>query len=158
MTPDANLADNSLPIGQHIQINALDRSGLFLNCNVNSVAVNLLVDSGSPVTILDVGAYQRLSGTRPDIDTSVDVTLWGIGRREIPVIGKTVIQFTILGKLFEQETMIADLGFDLADGILGEDFMNKHHGALYFRKKVLKLGNLLYVLPREIILFAQGLE
>ena len=131
--------DNSLPIGQHIQINALDRSGLFLNCNVNSVAVNLLVDSGSPVTILNVGAYQRLSGTRPDID-SVDVTLWGIGRREIPVIGKTVIQFTILGKLFEQETMIADLGFDLADGILGEDFMNKHDGALYFRKKVLKLG------------------
>ena len=68
------------------------------------------MDLGSPVTILDVGAYQRLAGTRPDID-SVDVTLWGIGRREIPLIGKTVIQFTILGKLFEQMLCISERRF-----------------------------------------------
>ena len=114
MTPVADSVDNSLPLGLEIFINAVDSNGLSLNCKIEKFAVDLLVDSGSPVTILDVGTYRRLPVSKMSLDR-VDTRLWAIGKKEIPVIGKTVIRFTVSGKLIEHETLIADLGFDFVD-------------------------------------------
>jgi len=102
--------------------------------------VELLIDTGSAVSLINKKVYDRLANTSKGKLHPVVTRLSAADGEQIEVFGYSDFTLEIEGRTFEQSLIVASLG-DIP-GILGLDFLEKHEsvldvsrGILQFRKQ-----------------------
>ena len=128
-----NMTDN---ISEEINVNTSLNSCLYLHADLLSTNSKLLLDTGSPYSILSTKMYLKLQSVVCLNRTNNDVKLKAADGSYIETCGKTDITFESDGHKFHQEFIIANI--QGIDGIVGIDFLTVYDGQIKIKKQILK--------------------
>lgn len=103
-----------------VRLSAVSKSCWFASVEIGGVSTNMLVDTGSSVSLLSKEIYETLS-FRP-ILTEIADTLTTADGEPLCVYGKSIFPLRINEIYFDHPIVIADLGG--LSGILGLDFLS----------------------------------
>ena len=111
--------------------------GYFVAGYIHGKSVALLVDTGSCCTILSKALFERWpQETRPSL-TPVNLHLVTATGESSPFLGKAVVEITLGTQKLLHDVLFADVK---NDGILGMDFLTKHHCDMFLSKNHLLLN------------------
>ena len=111
----------------------------YVQGQVHGIPTDLLIDSGSTYTILDVGLYETIPKDKRPALEHVDLILRSANGQQLHVHGQATIQLEIGNEVFESLVKVVSLGDRSA--ILGLDFMGEEECVLYMGKGVLQIGS-----------------
>lgn len=106
---------------------------------INSVRGDILVDSGSPVTLISYEYFESLGDRKPGL-RSVETTLTSAGGNSLEVIGKSEFRIKLGKHTYNHEILVVKLGSDRLRGILGMDFLSQKSAVLFSKSRKLKIG------------------
>ena len=121
------------------QTNVTRASCLYLNAAIFTSQLKLLLDTGSPYSILSLKCFQNLEGKNKVELTKEAVKLTAADGSHLDISGKAQLEFQAEGVTFKQEFIIAKIK-GIA-GILGMDFLTAYGGDIKIKKQVLKTVN-----------------
>lgn len=128
-----------------VRLSAVSKSCWFASVEIGGVSTNMLVDTGSSVSLLSKEIYETLS-FRP-ILTEVADTLTTADGEPLCVYGKSIFPLRINEIYFDHPIVIADLGG--LSGILGLDFLSHNEILVDTCKGILMSSKLKIQLYRE---------
>ena len=110
------------------------------NCTVDSemfdTNVKLLVDTGSPYSILSQKHFEKLQQEHDIKLYSHTIKLTAADGSKLDISGIVTINFRTMGITYEQDFIVARIQGIV--GILGMDFLTKYDGSIKVRKQTLK--------------------
>lgn len=113
-------------------------------CSVNGFGVNLLVDTGSRVTLIRESVLQKVTEANeksPAVANMSHGPLVGITGEEIDIRGCFLMQFALGEHRFDHACyVVADGPAVPVDGILGQDVLSSQRIDLLTTRKVLRVG------------------
>ncbi len=119
-------------------ISAIHTTCWYLPAQLDSLKLDLLMDSGSTYTILDHALFMSLpQETRPNL-RPVSLILRVASGDVIPVHGEVTMNLVLDAQSFPVDLKIVSLGE--RGGILGLDFMHKYDCTVHMSKGLLQLG------------------
>ena len=122
-----------------INTNLKAASCLYLNATIFQTPLKLLLDTGSPDSILSQKYFEKLQATH-DIQVSrEDIKLTAADGSHLEISGKVMLQFKSENLTFKQEFIIANIKGIV--GILGIDFLVANDGSLKIKKQILKTAS-----------------
>ncbi|MCG7874778.1 MAG: retropepsin-like aspartic protease, partial [Candidatus Thiodiazotropha endolucinida] len=111
-------------------------SCLYLTTEMYQSKSKLLLDTGSPYSILSIQYFEKLQA-KHKIKLSHDVVkLTAADGSYLEVRGKALIDFSSEGQTYQQAFIIAKIQGII--GILGMDFLTKYDGSLKIKQQILK--------------------
>ena len=114
--------------------------------DVCGVTIDMLVDTGSSVTLIDKTVFHEIEcSARPTLLQS-NSTLKAVNGEPLDVCGEMDIALGIQGRLYTQETIVADMGG--LQGVLGLDFMLNQNGVLDLTKDIIRLNGVAVFMRR----------
>jgi len=108
---------------------------LFAISKIGNTNVNLLIDTGSPASLLSVEIFEML-GFDKSILQIENPLLTGANGGEIEVYGKAKIKFDLNSTPLEHEFVIAKLDMQ---GILGMEFLEENDAHIFISTSKLKI-------------------
>ena len=109
-------------------------SGLYLDCKVNSVPSEFLVDTGATLSILSIKAWDVLSQNSSMMLQPFQSEVYTASGNPIDVKGKVQVMVDVNGIQCLTEMVVADID---VDGILGLDFLKKNNCTLDMNRDIL---------------------
>ena len=109
-------------------------SCLFAKAIQGETNLQLLIDTGSPVSVLNKTQFDTL-GLQSNLE-NVDSALYTANGNPLDVYGKQSLEIVVGNHKFEQVFIIGNV--DGIDGILGTDFLEKYDMDILIRKRKLK--------------------
>ena len=103
---------------------------------IEQIDRDLLIDSGSTYTIIDVDLYNMIPEQQKSPLRDVQLKLRSANGEILKVHGETVINITVGNVVFRQPVKVVSLGDKSA--ILGLDFMTNNDCVLYLSKGVMR--------------------
>ncbi|MEW8092744.1 MAG: reverse transcriptase domain-containing protein [Candidatus Thiodiazotropha endolucinida] len=111
-------------------------SCLYLNTDIFQSELKLLLDTGSPYSILSLKCFEKLQAKHDIQLTSNVVQLTAADGSHLEISGKAQLEFKAEGLTFQQDFIIAKIQGIV--GILGMDFLVSHDGDIRIKKQILK--------------------
>ena len=111
-------------------------SCLYIVSEMFDTNVKLLVDTGSPYSILSQKHFEKLQQEHDIKLYSHPIKLTAAGGSKLDISGKVTINFRTMGITYEQDFIVARIQGIV--GILGMDFLTKYDGSIKVRKQTLK--------------------
>ena len=111
----------------------------YLVAYIASHAVNLLIDSGAQVSMLNKAEYDRLPGSHRGSLTAVGERISAANGGAIKVYGKTSLKMYLDRVCYDCEFIVADMGS--LPGVLGMDFLTKNKATLHCLTGTVLLGD-----------------
>ena len=136
------IAKTDEPVGDHT-VNAsvlhTGTAGLYVDVKIGVRKVNLVIDTGSSVTLLSSKAFMEIANTDAVQLTPYKGKLSLADGSDLPVKGaiKTLLSFE--GVDVWQTVLVADIE---ADGLLGIDFFKEHDCELRYKEKILSIAEI----------------
>jgi transposase InsO family protein len=121
-----------------IRLSTVTQGCLFATTVIGSHHCDMLVDTGSVVTIVSQRIYEDLGRDRPQLHR-IETLLTAADGRPLELLGKATFEFRVENHVFVQEAIVVNLND--ADGILGMDFLVKN-------KMDFKIGKAILQMPR----------
>ena len=121
------------------QVNVTPASCLYLNTTIFTSQLKLLLDTGSPYSILSHTCFKNLENQHNIKLTKEVMKLTAADGSHLDISGKVQLEFQAEGITFKQEFIIAKIK-GIA-GILGMDFLNAYGGDIKIKKQILKTVN-----------------
>ena len=109
-------------------------SGLYLDCKVNSVPSEFLVDTGATLSILSIKAWDVLSQNSSMMLQPFQSEVYTASGNPIDVKGKVQVMVDVNGIQCLTEMVVADID---VDGLLGLDFLKKNNCTLDMKRDIL---------------------
>lgn len=106
-----------------VRLSAISDHCWFANVEVDSTDVNMLIDTGSAVTLISKEKYVELNRSFSDLSV-VKSKLATADGEPLRVSGETVLPICIGDKIYTNSVIVAELGG--MPGILGLDFLSKN--------------------------------
>ena len=113
-------------------------SGYFITVEINSLKLDMLVDTGSPVTIISLEIAEML-GIRSSELSRVATTLLTADGNKMDIKGKVKCKMKIDKIFVEQDVIVAQLS--KLKGIIGMDFFQQHKCNLKLSESKISIDN-----------------
>ena len=117
-------------------INFNAASCMYLSATVFHAPLKLLMDTGSPYSILSLKYFEKLQSSNDMKLIRDDIKLTAADGSPLEIAGKTKVQFQSENVIFEQELIVANIKGII--GILGMDFLTANDGTIKIKKQILK--------------------
>ena len=111
-------------------------SCLYIDTEILQTHVKLLVDTGSPYSILSQKHFEKLQHDHDIKLSSQSIKLTAADGSQLEISGKATLEFYAKGICYEQDFIIAKIQGIV--GILGMDFLTKYDGSIKVNKQTLK--------------------
>lgn len=95
---------------------------MFAQCTINEIKCKLLIDTGSPVSLLSKEVFEKFKISQLE---EIESTMTTANGNELKVKGKCHLPIKMEHFKFKQDMIVADL--DGISGILGMDFFEKNN-------------------------------
>ena len=112
-----------------------DKDCLFADVQIQDGKVNLLVDTGSSVSLLSYETFCKLGLSEGSL-TKFENELFAADGKSLDIKGCATLEFVCCSFRFEQNFVVASL--DYLSGILGMDFLQKYKADLQISRQTLK--------------------
>ena len=131
----------------NVSIREKSRNCLYANVSVGDKRIQMLVDTGSPISILSEEIANKLGFMESQMRES-DIKISGVDSSPIEVFGSVDCEIGLDSQKFAMEMTVADIkGFS---GILGMDFMEMYDVRLNIRRRTMVVLNQEVSLERVI--------
>ena len=117
-------------------INFNAASCMYLSATVLHAPLKLLMDTGSPYSILSLKYFEKQQSNNDMKLIRDDIKLTAADGSPLEIAGKTKVQFQSENVIFEQEFIVANIKGII--GILGMDFLTANDGTIKIKKHILK--------------------
>ena len=118
-----------------LNISKFGDQGLFVATKIENQCVNMLIDTGASVTILNKAVFDEIYPS-PNLLEPVQVNLITATGEIAPFYGKKIVDLKIDNYIFKHEILVADIQ---NDGILGVDFLSPNKIDVLLSKSCLKV-------------------
>ena len=138
-TPHTASCINNIPVGSHTTSPFAQRRNLSaVPCEINGIYIShILIDSGSPVTIVRVDLWEEVRGDKSIVEKKLE-DFQGVPRDGLRIIGLTRLLLKFGGLLVTHPVLIAE---SIAHKfILGNDFMIEHNCDIINSKGIIQIG------------------
>ena len=95
-------------------------SGLYLNCKVNGIPVESLIDTGATLTIISIRLWDQIKQCRSSRLEQYDTQVFTASRESVEIKGKTTVFIDIGRMQYTCQVVVADTDVEL---IMGLDFL-----------------------------------
>ena len=113
-------------------------AGLFVTATVGELPLNLVIDTGSSVTLLSTKLFQEIAAISPVQLSPYTGRLSLADGSNLPVRGIVKILFSFKGVNVWQTVLVADIE---ADGLIGVDFFRSHDCELRYKDQILNIDD-----------------
>ena len=123
------------PVNEHFVNASVLKSGLaglYVKSRICKQPVDLIIDTGSSVTILASSAFDDISPQDQPLVHEFPDKLFLADGSELPVRGLTEIPFHFGSSVIMHKTVIADIE---SEGLIGLDFIKSHNCEINYAKK-----------------------
>ena len=122
----------------NVSIREKSRNCLYANVYVGDKRIQMLVDTGSPISILSEEIANKLSFETSEMRES-DIKISGVDSSPIEVFGSVDCEIGLDSQKFAMEMTVA--GIKSFSGILGMDFMEMYDVRLNIRRRTMVVLN-----------------
>ena len=131
----------------NVSIREKSRNCLYANVSVGDKRIQMLVDTGSPISIISEEIANKLSFETNEMRES-DIKISGVDSSPIEVFGSVDCEIGLDSQKFAMEMTVA--GIKSFSGILGMDFMEMYDVRLNIRRRTMVVLNQEVSLERVI--------
>lgn len=124
---------NQITLGIHSVHN--DRNCLYAEAQVKEQFCRMLIDTGSPVSIIAYADFLKLGLEEMSLQ-KIETSLTTVDGNKLDVKGYVTLEFRMNSLKFEQGFVVAAL--DNLSGILGMDFLERYEGDIQINRQMLK--------------------
>lgn len=111
--------------------------GLFVSTKIQDFPVNMLVDTGASVTVINRKIFEKLPLSSQNLVTPVTLNLVTATGETSAFIGKFNVEIKIGSHIINHEVLIADIH---NDGILGVDFLTPNNCDVLLNESCLSIN------------------
>lgn len=129
-----------------MRLAAITQSCWYIKAKIESLYINMLVDTGSAVTLVSNTVFEKLGHAKNKLKP-VSTALTTADGDVMNVIGASHLSFSLSNHLFEHSAVVADLG-DI-HGILGLDFLSENDVQIDAKRGVLRFPDFTVQLSSE---------
>jgi hypothetical protein len=119
------------------KIETINSSCWYTNASINGINTDILIDTGSTYTIVDIDFYNSIEMSKRLELRKININLRNANGQTLHVHGETELQIEIGKEIFNFPVKVVSLGDKST--ILGLDFMEEYDCILYMSKGILKL-------------------
>ena len=119
-----------------IKAEIANASCLYLQAEIFKSDYKLLIDTGSPYSILSFKCFEKLQKTHEATLIKDPINLTAADGSKLEIQGKTMIEFRCQGQTYQQHFIVARIQGIV--GILGMDFLTTYDGNIKIKQHLLK--------------------
>lgn len=119
-------------------VETINSSCWFINSKIGGISTDMLVDTGSTYTIVDIGFFNNIPLKNRSELRKVNLTLKNANGQNLQVHGEAELSLEIGNKILDFPVKVVSLGDHST--ILGLDFMEDYECSLLLGKGILKIG------------------